>query len=175
MNDSEKRDFEQVYRDYYLIIYKFLLKRLSNKADAESLTSDVFYKAFTHYANYNPSMASEKTWLFVITQNVLKNYYRDNRNNQSIDEVKSAEQLNYSCCIEDAISLQNTRDILAKALKKLPERESKIIILKWFYNKSAEEIGSMLGLSAGNVRTIASRAKKDLKSILTSIGFEWEE
>lgn len=173
MRTLNKRCFECVYRDYYMVINKFIYKKIVNYSDAEMLTSDVFFKAFKHYEKFDPSIASEKTWLFTITQNILKNYYRDRKRIKNIEDYMNSDELVMQDELENAVYIQEVRDELAKALKELPERESKIIVLKWFKNKSAREIACILGLSEGNVRTIASRAKKDLKTILENNGFEW--
>ena len=65
--------------------------------------------------------------------------------------------------IEKAVLLEEQRALLAKAIKTLPERQQAIVIYKYFYNKSAQEIADKLGISAGNVRVLLNRALDKLE------------
>jgi RNA polymerase sigma-70 factor (ECF subfamily) len=47
---------------------------------------------------------------------------------------------------------------LAACLQALAERERTVVVLTFFADKSGDEVGKELGLSAGNVRVIRHRA-----------------
>lgn len=154
-------EFEQVYTDNYMLILKYVLKKVNNYSLAEDLTSDIFFKAFKNYDRYDPEKASVKTWLFRITENHLKNYYRDRKVFSDINDESITEGENEDLMLQAAL-LQEFRDILADAFEYLSEKQRRVIILKYFYNKKSNEIAVTLNTTAGNVRIISKRALERL-------------
>lgn len=168
----EKISFDCLFTDYYVYIYRIILYKIGNSYDAEDLTSNVFLKAYNAFDRYDPTKASAKTWLYVIAQNVLKNYYRDRKVNASVEEYSNTLSETDRDITYEAVLLQESRDILAKALNALSDRERLIIIHKYFNDKSSEEIAQELKISSGNVRIIVSRALKKLKDIFKKEGYD---
>ncbi len=174
MVSAEKSDFEQVYRDYYTPVYRYVFKKINNSSTAEDITSDIFFKAFKCYSSYDSSKASVKTWLFKITENRLKNYYRDRKVTVDIDNEELASDSADSIML-DAASLQECRNTIADALNTLSERYRRAIVLKFFYNMSTSEIASELNTTAGNVRVISMRALQKLSEYFADRGFKPED
>lgn len=56
---------------------------------------------------------------------------------------------------------------LAGCLEGLAERERSVVLLTFFADKAADEVGAQLGLSAGNVRVIRHRALGRLRACLS--------
>jgi DNA-directed RNA polymerase specialized sigma24 family protein len=55
-------------------------KRIGVTEDAKDLTGEVFLAGFKSYEKYDSTKSSLASWLYVITNNRLKNYYRDKKN-----------------------------------------------------------------------------------------------
>ena len=53
------------------------------------------------------------------------------------------------------------REVAAEVIRTLDERSQQIILLRFFEEKSHEEIAEILNLNTGNVRVIQSRALTD--------------
>ena len=70
-------NFEQIYQDYYNKIYLFVKKRVLQEQDAEELTADIFTAVYKNLGRYRPEISSLDTWIYVITGNRIKNYYRE--------------------------------------------------------------------------------------------------
>jgi RNA polymerase sigma factor for flagellar operon FliA len=64
---------------------------------------------------------------------------------------------------------QEEKDILKKAVNELPEREQKIIILRYYYDFNFTEISKMLNLSSVRISQLHSKALSLLKEKLKSI------
>jgi RNA polymerase sigma factor for flagellar operon FliA len=64
---------------------------------------------------------------------------------------------------------QEEKDILKKAINELPEREQKIIILRYYYDFNFTEISKMLNLSSVRISQLHSKALSLLKEKLKSI------
>lgn len=154
--------FEAVYNRFYAPVYRFYAKRLSDKCVCEDLTSDVFYSCFKNYGSYDPSRASVATWIYAIANNKLKNYYRDKKITCSIDEEGFFINLPDDSDMESAIFMSQMRECLFQALDTVSARESTIIKLRYFSDRTSDEIAAEVGTTAGNVRVILTRAIKKL-------------
>jgi RNA polymerase sigma-70 factor (ECF subfamily) len=58
------------------------------------------------------------------------------------------------------------RDRLAKCLEALAERERAVVVMSFFADKAADEVGAGLGITAGNVRVIRHRALARLRECM---------
>lgn len=165
--------FEEYFQKYYQKVFGYVFKKVANYSVAEDITMEVFLSCYKNFDSFDPQKASFQTWLYVIVNNKLKNYYRDKKEYDDIDEC-----MEYVGSFEDDIiaaeNLKNMRDTLAKALNTLSESQKSIIIMKYFKNMQALEIGEKLGLSSGNVRVQLSRALNKLRDYFKKQGIEWE-
>ena len=51
-----KMDFEQVYKKYYSMVYRYLLSLTKDNNMAEEIAQETFYKALKNISKYNPEM-----------------------------------------------------------------------------------------------------------------------
>ena len=153
--------FEEYYKTFYPQIYGYVYKKLCNVSDAEDLTMDIFVSCYQKFDTFDSKKASFSTWIYVIANNKLKNYYRDKKTTEDLDE-------NIVCdnCFENEILTAQYLDLmrseLATALKTLPEIQRKIVIRKFFKNENSNEISLALGISSVNVRVQLTRALNKL-------------
>ena len=95
----------------------------------------------------------------------LRIFYRDKKTNVSLDAV-DMEQKDPKDYMSQAIHLMHCREVAAQAIKQLDERSQQIILLRFFEEKSHDEIAEIMNLSTGNVRVIQSRALKQMEEYL---------
>ena len=75
----EDIQFENLYKQYKNRIIAYISKRISSQEDAEELTGDIFLNLYKNRGSYEKEKSSMETWIFAITNNRLKNYYRDRK------------------------------------------------------------------------------------------------
>lgn len=168
--------FEQLFKKYYHSVYEFVVKRVINHAIAEDLTMDVFLKCWEKYDDFDSSKASFSTWIFVVTKNKLKNYYRDKKIFEDIDEQESSVFVDDSF-EEDMIEIEYyslMRKHLACAFELLSEEQQRIVFLKYYCNKNAVEIANELHISSGNVRVKLSRSIAIIRAYFMENNIKWE-
>ena len=173
MENQKKNEFEKYYRQYFTQVRGYILKRVFNEQMAEDLTMDVFCTVWDKFEVFDESKASFQTWLYVIVNNKLKNYYRDRKDNVELDESIAIED-NQADEIVEAIQLQDMREQLYTALEELNETQRKIVIYKYFKDMNANEIADLLGLSAGNVRILLKRALDKIRFYFNQNNIRWE-
>lgn len=158
-------EVECIYQKYYLKILTFIQKRVSDPYEAEELTGDVFLSFYRNIDSYDESKSSVATWLYTITANRLKNYYRDKKEHLSLEtldwKVISMEKMP-----EEIVTRMLREEILKESLSKLSVRERKILLGRFYHQKNSAEIGRMMNLSPGNVRMIQKRALEKLRRIM---------
>ena len=80
-----KKDFEFIYHENYLILYKFLLKIGCPPQDIDDVIQDTFVKAILNIDQFkNESKLS--VWLCQIAKNTWYSYLKKNKNIVTIDE-----------------------------------------------------------------------------------------
>ena len=70
MGETKER-LEQIFRDYYQLIYRVAFSQVKNHADAEDITQEVFLKIIRHDMRYQ-SMEHERAWIVRVTVNLCR-------------------------------------------------------------------------------------------------------
>lgn len=157
--------FEEIYKEYNKRIISYIRRRISSQEDAEELAGDIFLNLYKSRELYKEEKSSLETWLFVITNNRLKNYYRDKKDEILIDKI-DLSNLPCEVSAEEAVLLKQRKEDILWALQRLPDRERSILIKKYYQGKSSKVIARELDITAGNVRVIAKRSLHKLKGII---------
>ena len=157
-----KISFEKMYNEYYSKVLRHIVKKIGNFHDAEDVASEVFIYCYQHFDSYDQSKASLGTWLYLVSESRIKNYYRSRRQNVSIDTLEEKADDGF-VGPEKVAEFEESRRWLAEELKRLPELQRKIIVLRYFYDLKSQEIADEVGISNANVRTILSRTLDKLE------------
>jgi RNA polymerase sigma-70 factor (ECF subfamily) len=72
--------------------------------------------------------------------------------------------------VEAPVSSAPDADRLQHCLQRLPERERSVLVMTFYDDCPAEQLGTQLGLSTGNVRVIRHRGLKHLRDCLEGSG-----
>lgn len=161
-----KMTYEDFYSAYYGSVLRYLSGKCAQKETAEDLASQVFLYCYQNYDRYDPEKASMASWVYMVANSRLKNYWRDRKAYVDLEEVKDFIP-DERDTLDSAILLDELRDDMADALEKLPERQRIIVVLRYFKDMSAVDIGKMLNMSPVNVRVQLSRALDKLEKELT--------
>ncbi len=162
--DIEMRSdaFEQYYRKHFRIVVNYIARKICNRQEAEDMAMEVFAKCYERFDEFDENKASFSTWLYVIVNNRLKNYYRDHKEHDELTEDHPSDG-----SMEDEIVhaqyISEMRRVLKDALSSLKEQQRQVIILKYFKNLSSAEISEITGISSANVRVTLYRGIAALK------------
>lgn len=163
--------FEDFYSDNYNRVLYYVRNKIGSSEDAEDLVSEVFLYCYNHYSDYDPEKSSITTWLYLILNSRIKNYYRDHVTYADYEVVSQTMQ-DEAIDLDQGVYMEQLHGFLMKAISRLPERQQKIVKMKYFEDLSSDEIAERLGLSSGNVRVLLSRA---LNKLSTENEAYWKE
>ncbi len=154
---TEIPSYEDFYAQNYSRVLYYVKGKLASPEEAEDLTSEVFLYCYSHYSDYDPAKSSLTTWLYLVVNSRLKNYYRDHVATCDLEEI-SFTLSDDTVDLDRGVYLEQLHSALMAALAQLPERQRQIVMMRYFENKSGEEIAERLGITPGNVRVLLSRA-----------------
>ena len=169
---NKEQLFEQVYNEYYPRVFGHIRKKLCSYHEAEDLAQEVMAVCYRNFEKYDSEKAALGTWIYVIMNNRLKNYYRDKKEMVSLDAEDSFLEIPDEKVLEEAVLLEEQKRILMEAIRRLPERERTIVELTYFYRKTSAEVAQKLHMTAGNVRVTLNRSLKKLRLYLEEDGWE---
>lgn len=157
---------EHLMQEHSEKLLRFLSSHTDNREDAEDLMQEIFTSCCKAQDRFDSSKCTEVAWLYIIAKNRLKNYYRDKKANVSLDamEIERKDPTDY---MDQAVYLMHCREVTAEVIRTLDKRSQQVIMLRFFEEKSHEEIARMLNLTTGNVRVIQSRALRQMEAYLS--------
>lgn len=155
-------EFDSLFANYHDKVVTYLNSKISNYHDAQDLASEVFLYCYSHFAEYDPQKSSLSTWLYLIVNSRLKNYYRDQKVSSDIESIFDVLP-DEDSDMDNCVYLEQLHHQVMDAILTLPERQKTIVLMSYFEEKSSQEIAAALGMSAVNVRVTLSRALKTLE------------
>ena len=174
--NGDQRAYADLMSMYKEPIYLMLLKMTNNPTEADDLTIEAFGKAFSSLHLYSPTHAFS-TWLFSIATNNCVDFIRKKRlQTIYLDDIRTCvgdEAYEYPIPAEannpeeDIIHEQRVQ-ILRDVVKQLKPRYRKLVELRYFDEKSYEEIAAELDMPLGTVKVQLFRARDLLHNILSS-------
>ena len=168
---SSEKDFSEVYNEYYLKVFRHVRGKITSYHEAEDLTQEIFTACYRNFDKFDSEKASVGTWVYVIMNNRLKNYYRDKKDHASLDDDESFLEIASEEVLEESVLLEEQKQVLMEALETLSERERQIVMNTYFYKKTSAETAAMLQMTAGNVRVVLNRSLTKILEYFESKGY----
>lgn len=162
-----QQSFERLYAEHAAPLYAFLVYRTGNRALAEDLLADAFERAWTSRRRFDLRRGSEKTWLYSIAVNRL----RDHARREAVEErvMKDVAQLahqNGNGSGNGSIEHVELRQVLLTAMGRLEELEREALALRYGADLSLREIADVLMVPRSTVEGRIYRGLKKLSQEL---------
>jgi len=149
--------FEELYKTYFEVIYKYSFRILGQTDMAEDMTQETFVKLYDHF-NSGQNLNNPKAWLYIVASNLCYNQLRRKKTYHQIIENNFIPNKNESNLEEEFIKQEEQTEI-RKALKKLPIRDQ--MLLQLYQDElSYAEIAEVLKIKKTSVGKLLSRAIK---------------
>ena len=160
MTTAEQTRLYEEYRDRVL---GYIRARVPNREDAEDLCEDVFLKVLRASESYDDRRSAPGTWIYAITRNTVIDYFRRTRPAEELPEDLAEDDLP-----EDELMQAELLDSLARALERLPEELTDVVVLHYYDRLPMTEIALRLGLSYGVVKLRHQKALTMLRRTLSA-------
>ncbi len=151
-------------------VYNVACHIMGNEADAADVLQNVFVKVIRGIRQFHGT-SSLKTWIYRIAVHEAMNYRRGwfRRQRREVFSLDDAQRpapatANGLECSPFAVVEQHEREeMVRRALRSLAEPYRTTVILREIENLSYEEIGEVLGIAEGTVKSRLKRGRELLR------------
>jgi RNA polymerase sigma-70 factor (ECF subfamily) len=136
---------------------------------AEDVAQEAFIRAWRHAAAYDPRRGSVLGWLLTITRNLAIDSVRVRRPT-ALDPMMLVllDRESAESSPEDLAQLGDDTARLRVALARLPEEQSRAIVLAGLLGYTAREVGEIEGIPLGTAKTRIRTALQRLRTALVT-------
>ena len=158
-------------------VFNIAYRMLGNLEEAKDLAQEVFISVFESIKGLKEEIKFD-AWLTQITLNHCRNrwkYLKRRRyfNSDSLDDPIETEEGSMPRTLVDPSDNPETlyekksiQQFIQRGLLKLKEDQRELVVLRDLQGFSYEEMGELLGLPEGTIKSKLHRARMDLKEIL---------
>jgi RNA polymerase sigma-70 factor, ECF subfamily len=150
-------DFDRLYRDNYAPVLRMLVGVLRDRPAAEECTQDAFVRALRAWPKWRPDAPAE-AWLHRIALNVAISYRR-REGLRTLAQVLS--RFGSSRATTGADDPGESSELLT-ALRRLPPRQSAVLVLRFNHGYSNRDIAAALGVAESTIASRLAAAKLGL-------------
>jgi len=171
---GDPRAFDALVRKYSSRLYGLVYNMTSNHEDTNDLLQDIFSKAYRSIKGFR-GKSSFYTWLHTIATNMTINFLKKRSRNyrMSLDDVDSGVQndpefieLTSGPDARREVNLKELQQRLNEAMMKLSNDHRAVVTMFDIQGMPHAEIGKILGISEGTVRSRLFYAHRQLQNYL---------
>jgi len=172
---GDRRAFGKLVKKYQNKVLYLAYDLIGNYVDAQDVAQNVFLQAFQKIAYFRDE-ATFSTWIYKITTNASIDFQRSRKRRKSlfIDQPKYEEQQKLSIeniedpyqSVEKQIENSDLKNLVAKVVEELSPQQKAAFVLKYFHDKSTEEIAKIINCDPVTVRGHILRATTKLRKKL---------
>ena len=166
--EGDAAAFEEIHSRYRRFVYNVALRMTANEADAEDLTQESFISVLRWIDSFRGE-ASFTTWLYRLVVNQFKMHFR--RRSKRPEEQTSGGEMPERA--SGAASRAESRQVIDRiaieeAARKLPPGYRAAFVLHDVEGYEHEEVGRLLGWTAGTSKSQLHRARAGLRRLLSA-------
>jgi RNA polymerase sigma-70 factor (ECF subfamily) len=164
-----RRTTEDLWHEFSRELRGFILRRVSDPADADDILQDVFVKLHTRIDTLRDE-DRVAPWLYRIARNTLIDYYRDRRPTVPVPEMLAVED---EPTESDAAS--HIASGLTSMVECLPDRYRQAVVLSELQGVPQQQVAERLGLSLSGAKSRVQRGRGLLRdALLDCCHFEFD-
>ena len=159
-------------------IYHLTLSLTGSPEDAAELTQEAFFNAWQGLPGIHGE-SSFATWMYRLASNTAIDFLRREKRRKNIsmtisldDEegARQAELPDYRPSPESEAERGELREAIRAGIQSLSEEHRQVLVLRELSGLSYAEIGEMLALEEGTVKSRIARARLALRKLLLASG-----
>ncbi|MCL1829088.1 MAG: sigma-70 family RNA polymerase sigma factor [Oscillospiraceae bacterium] len=176
VKDGDAGAFEPLILEHQKKVYNLAYRMLGNAEDASDVSQETFLRAFTSLRGFRGE-CKFSVWLYRLTSNISIDLIRkrgektislDAGEDAGTHRVPEIGDLRFSP--ESELEKKELREAIGRGLERLNPDHRRILLLREIGGLDYEEIGNILKLEPGTVKSRIFRARKQLCGFLTETG-----
>lgn len=146
---TRRRAFAEVVNQYSETLYWQIRRMVIDHEDANDVLQNTLVKAWTSIGSFRGE-AKLSTWLFRIAYHESLTFLEHKKQNISIDDVSS--EVSNQLESDPYFDGDETQAMLQAAIETLPAKQKAVFNMKYFEEKTYEEISAITGTSVGALK-----------------------
>ena len=150
--NQDKFAFNSIFKYFAPRLKSFLIKAGSTDTQAEEVIQEVMIAVWTKSSTYDSNKSSVSTWIYTIARNKRIDKIRKEKRHY-LSESDEGLEIPVDSTQEKEIFTTQVSNSLKKYMSNLPEEQSKLLKLSYFYNKTHADISTELKIPLGTVKS----------------------
>ncbi len=155
------QDIEEIYKEYFETVYKYLFCLTHNSDLSEELTQETFYRAVLKINSFRGD-SKMSVWLCQIAKNLWYDELKRKKKIDNIDEI-NIEFLDSNNDLENSAISKEEKLNLYKKMQKLDDLTREVMYMRITGELSFREIGDILNKTENWARVTFYRGKTKIK------------
>jgi RNA polymerase sigma-70 factor (ECF subfamily) len=173
---GEPRAFEALIHDHRKLVFHVVARLIPNRSDREEICQDVFVKVYQNLSKFQFE-SKLSTWIARIAYNTSLSYlekkrlmlYEDLKTEEDDAEYPiAADAWHEEQGMDGKLMEREIRGVLETEITRLPVHYRTVLTLYHVDELSYEEIGLVMNMPQGTVKSYLFRARRMLKERLLS-------
>ncbi|MEG1497901.1 MAG: RNA polymerase sigma factor [Bacteroidales bacterium] len=164
LQNSDQAAYTQLMQQYHDALYKIVMERIGNYAEAEDLTMEIFTKAFRKLHTFNPQYAFS-TWIY----NIAIHHCIDHLKKKKLPEQLLSDtpiicppvEISPNDILWHNFQMVNIEDLI----EKLPFMYQEVFYLRYVKTLKYKQIAKRLNIPLGTVKIKLFRGKAVLTEL----------
>lgn len=161
--------FEQLVVAYRDQVFRLALRMCGSEADADEVAQEAFLSAWKALPNFRGE-SQFSTWLYQLTTHAAIDLMRREKRQIAAADITEVSAADPAPSPQQQTEQSEQREIVRDAILQLAPEQREVVVLRFMEELSYEEIGAVLKLPSGTVKSRLNRAKAQLKEILSKSG-----
>ena len=162
---GEQEAFAQLYENHFDKIFRYVVLKIRNQAEAEDMTQQVFIKAYESIGSYQSQGVPFTAWLFRIAHNQMVDYVRKQSKRQTVPLDESLQIMD-DCDVEHEVETKIEMEKVVLATAKLTKAQREVISLRFAGGLSITEAAKTMRKSEGAIKALQHSAILALRKTL---------
>lgn len=164
MDEADRQErFQHIYKDHYLRILGYALRRAHSSDDAADVVAETFLTAWRRLDDLPPDNEAA-LWLYGVARRMLANYHREERRRSRLagrlrQDISQLVEVTQPAVSEDL-------EAVVEALGQLRDKDREILGLVAWEGLSHAEVGKVLDCSPNAAKIRLHRARRRLAARL---------
>ena len=170
--------FEALVLEHQNKVYSLALRMVGNEEDARDMAQEAFIRAYNSLTGFRGD-SKFSVWLYRLTSNICIDFLRSRAKRRTVsmtmtdddgEETGELEIPDDTWSPAEQLDRTLTRESVRRGLDSLSAPYREILVLREIEGLSYDEIGEVLGIEAGTVKSRIFRARKKLCDFLVKEG-----
>jgi RNA polymerase sigma-70 factor, ECF subfamily len=165
IGSGDQNAVQECLKSYGGLVWSIARRMLRNQEDAEDAVQEIFLDVWKNAARFDPSQASETTYIAMIARRRLIDRIRHVQRRisaDSLDDILAEPSVRTDHTVQTNVEAREA----AKAMDQLRPEQQQVLQLSIVHGLSHQEISEATGMPLGTVKTHARRGLIQIRELL---------